>query len=190
MLRARLRLGAILVGFLVVLGELGCAIYSEVSLQGFRAQQSAFVVPPPFPERVVAHLPTALLALAGVLGAVVVYRAIRGRSHWSWFAAALAPVASLLVIYRPSVTWALLPLHTRVAVLPWAAPFWWAHPKAGSMVVGNTTEILGLQIAAYLAAAAYVLAIVLVLPRRRSSARIAAGVPARGSPHFGDKPSV
>lgn len=180
MLRSRLRLGAALVGFLVVLGELGCAIYSEVSLHGFQAGSDVLFLSLSFPEQVVRHLPTGLLALASVIGAVVVYRAFRGRSHWSWFAAALAPVAALLVIYRPSVTHALWPLHVNDAVLPWAAPFWWAHPKPGSMVVGNTAEILGLQIAAYLAAAVYILAMVLAMPLRQPTRHDVKTVKAHG----------
>jgi hypothetical protein len=157
--RARIRLGAALVGFLVAVTELSLALYSEVSFPGTRAQQSTFVPSSPLPERVVFHLPAALLALASVVGGVALYCAIRGRSRWSWYAAALAPVAALLVIHKPPVTHGLLPLYVKDAVLPWAAPWYWTH-----MGVGGAATSLLLQIAMYLAAVTYVLAIILAIP--------------------------
>ncbi len=178
MLRAKLRLSAALLGFLVVVTELGLALYSEVSFHRLvnppKNALSTFSAPLSLPERVVFHLPAALLAMASLIGGVALYRAIRGRSRWSWHAAALTPVAALLVICKPSVTDALSPLHVKDAVLPWAAPWYWSH-----MGVGDAALSLGLQKALYLAAAAYVVAIVLAIPRRQRRGRSAAAVPSR-----------
>ena len=178
MLRARLRLGAALVGFLIVLTELGFALYCEVSFHRLLdAPRTGIVALSPQPslyEQIVLHLPNALLALASLIGGVVLYRAIRGRSDWSWNLAVLAPVAAFLVIWKPSVTHVQL-VHVDDLIRPWVAPVFWTH--LGS---GNAALSIGLQIVPYLAAASYVLTAVLALPRREPRNPIEKAVAASG----------
>lgn len=166
-LRTRLKLAAAFAGFAVVVTELDFALHSIVSFYELEHPHNVgFVILLPRPslaERLVFYLPAVLLALAGFLGGVALYRAIQGRSRWSWYAAALAPVVALLLVYKPPLSHAQL-LHVSDAVLPWAA---------GSWNSWNSTLALGLQAALYLAAAAYLLATVLAVPRGRRRRQIA-----------------
>jgi hypothetical protein len=156
--RARLKLGAALVGFLVLVTEFLLALDGVVSFGGGNPRVTplppAFLLPSPG-ARIVFYLPAILLGLASLLGGVALHRTARGRSRWSWYVAALAPVVAFLALYKPPISHAQLPL-VGYANLPWVAI---------SRNSWNMALSLGLQIAVYVAAAAYVLAIVLALPR-------------------------
>lgn len=153
MLRARVRLGAALTGFLIVLIELGFAVYVLVWQLHSPLILAIYVSP------IEIYLPLSLLALASLIGGVALIRVLRGRSHRSLYVAALLPVAVFLSIYSPPMS---LDQLARVSTLPWVAPAFWTQ-------AGNPTLSLGLQVGMYVAAAAYVLAIVLALPWRQSS---------------------
>ena len=87
------------------------------------------------------------------MGGVALYRTIHGRSRWSSYAAVLAPLAALLAVYTPPFTqaWLLLVKDLNpVSTISW-----------------NGSLSLGLPVAAYAAAAAYVLAICLAVSRRQ-----------------------
>ena len=101
------------------------------------------------------------------------YRAVRGRSRWSWHAAGLAALAAFLLIYRPPMSLGQM-AHGINSTLPWVAPAFWSQG-------GNAALSLGLQVAVYLAAAACVLAIVLALPRRQAERQGAAAHPVHTS---------
>lgn len=176
MLHVRLRRSAALVGFSIILMEFGFSLYNVVwvhrywhSLRGGTALEHLSPS-----QNIIFHLPAALLALASLLGGVVLYRATRDRSRWSWYAAVLAPLAAFLVIYKPPLTY-LWSFDANQVILPWVAPLIWTR---GS---GNVAVSIGLQIAPYLAAVAYILAIALVMPHRRPSEGIRVAVPTRGS---------
>ena len=170
LLRARLGLGAAFVAFAIIATELDFALHSIVSFHELVSSPSprSFVLFAPFnlSEHLVFYLPVALIALATVVGGVSLYRAIQGRSSRSWFATALVPVAAVLVIYRPPVSYVQM-LHVRDALLPWAAPMIWSCGW-------NMALSLALQIAMYLAAAAYIVAIVLASPQRTTGRQSAA----------------
>lgn len=77
MLRARLRLGAAIIGFLVVLAEFGCALYSiiDAHLRMQALLRSGFI--PSFPVPVspeAKYLPDLLLGLASLTGGLVLYK--------------------------------------------------------------------------------------------------------------------
>ena len=157
MLRARVRLGAALAGFALIVTQLDFALHALIpfELRGLHSAGGQFVFPvPSLAERLVFCLPAALLALASLLGGVALYRTIHHRSHWSSYAAALAPMAAFLALYTPPVShaWLLLvkDLHP-----PWSTIFW------------NGSLSLGLPVAAYAAAAVYVLAICLAVSQRQ-----------------------
>jgi hypothetical protein len=144
MLRARVRLGLLTTGLVILLVEFGFALYSSVHLylqmQMIHTFQTSGL-------RIVGHLPAALLALATVIGGVAVWRAWRGRFHRTSCFAALTPVVALLAGYPSSISPGVL-LHVRAAGLPWAAPIWWKGRQTG-------LPSLLLIIALYLAALLY-----------------------------------
>lgn len=160
MLRARLGMEAALLGFWLLLMEFGFALYGEFSFHRLAnsTHMLVFSVGRSSPERVIVHLPVALLAMASLICAVAVSRSIQGRPSWVGYVAALSPLAAFLVIYKPPVSHYQFIFHVKEVVLPWAAPVYWtdqigAHPGLR----------LGLQIALYVAAAALALAVVLTL---------------------------
>ena len=157
LLRSRLGLSAALVGFVLIVTEFGFAVYGLIwTYQWMHAPLTdlGYVSP------VRIYLPASLLTLASLIIGFALYRAVRGRSRRSWHAAGLAPLAAFLLIYRPPMSLGQM-AHGINSTLPWVAPAFWSQG-------GNAALSLGLQVAVYLAAAAYVLAIVLAIPRRQA----------------------
>ena len=120
-MRTRVRLGLFLAGFAILLVEVASALYCSVriylQMRGTFTVESTRLL-------VKAHLPAALLALATILAAVVVWQAVRLGVQRRACIAVLAPLAALLVGYSPSLAPEGL-FHLSYAGVPWAAPIWW-----------------------------------------------------------------
>ena len=105
MSRAKLQLGFLVVGLVLLLTEFGFAAYGSIRLFALiHAGPPAGVIGHTFPapeSPFVLYRPVALLGLASLIGAVALWRALRGRLKWAWCAATLSPVVALLAIYRP-----------------------------------------------------------------------------------------
>jgi hypothetical protein len=173
MLRAKLGLEAALLGFWLLLMEFGFALYGEFSFHRLANSTHMLVFSAGWslPERVIFHLPVALLALASLICGIAVYRAIQGGPSWIGYVAALSPLAAFLVIYKPPVSHSQFIL-VKEALLPWAAPIYWTDQisaQAGLRLV--------LQIAMYVAAVALALAVVLAFTRRHARGRDVSNVP-------------
>ncbi len=168
MLRARLGLGAALLGFWIVLMELGFTAYGFIWIYRLIHNPAVFIGLIP---TVALYLPGFILALGCLLGGVALYQAVRGRSHWSWYAAALAPVVAILVIYRPGL--GISGFDGFHATVPWMAPMYWGRE-------GNIAFSVGLQVAMYVAAAALGLAVVLALPSGHARGEDATTAPVVG----------
>jgi hypothetical protein len=123
MLRARLGLGAALLGFLILLTELGFGVYAIVwrHLLAQALMRSGLSVAVSTDSAIDKYLLDSLLACAGISAGIVLYRAIQGRSSWTWNVAALSPVISIIVIGLPPVS------HSQITgrgtlTLSWMAP--------------------------------------------------------------------
>jgi hypothetical protein len=165
MLRARLGLGAALLGFWILVAELGFTAYSFISIYRLIHNPFLFIVHIP---AIALYLPGSILALGSLLGGVALGLGVRGHTHWSWYAATLTPIIALLAIYRPSL--GASGFNTFQATVPWMAPLYWGRE-------GNIAVSIGLQIALCVAPAAFALAAALALPRGRVRARDLSTVP-------------
>jgi len=155
MTRARVRLGAASVGLFVILVELGFALYNVAWIHGWMHPPGMGTVVGPLTPSF--YRPVMLLGVAAVIGAVALYRATRDGAEWSWHASTLAPVAIFLVIYGPPVSHADLErvMFLQNAALPWTSPLIWKM----------STFAVTLQIALYVAAAAFIIAAALAALR-------------------------
>lgn len=149
---------------------IGFALYSVASIHQWMQPRGIGTGPvsltPSF------YRPVVLLGVATVIGAVALYRATREGAEWSWYAAALAPVAVFLVLYRPPVSHVdgrVLQVHD--AGLPWTGPAIW----------GTSALALALQIALYVAAAAYITAMALAVLRGKPTLHGTTRIPRGGS---------
>jgi len=94
-----------------------CSVRIYLQLRGmFTVESTGWLVK--------AHLPAALLALASILAAMVLWQALRRGVQRGACIAALAPLVALLVGYSPSLAPEGL-FHLSYAGVPWAAPVWW-----------------------------------------------------------------
>ena len=170
MLRARFRLGPLALGLLIVVTEFGFALYSVASIHRWMQPRGLGTLPvsltPSF------YGPVVLLGLATIIGAVVLHRAASNWLGWRWYAAAFAPAAVFLLLYRPPVSHfddRVLRVHD--AGLPWAGPVIW----------GTSALAFALQIALYVAAASYVTSVVLGALVREPKLQRTATIPWSGS---------
>ena len=169
LLRSRLGLSAALVGFVLIVTEFGFAVYGLIWTYHW---MHAPLTDLGYVSPVRIYLPASLLTLASLIIGFALYRAVRGRSRRSWHAAGLAALAAFLLIYRPPMSLGQMARGIN-STLPWVAPAFWSQG-------GNAALSLGLQVAVYLAAAAYIVAIVLATPQRRTGRQSAALLPANG----------
>lgn len=165
MLRRRLALDAALLGFWILVTELGLTAYAFIWMYRLIHNPLVFIGHIP---TIALYLPGSLLALGCLLGGVALGLGVRGHMHWSWYAATLAPAVALLAIYRPLLGSS--DFDGFEVTVPWLAPMYWGRE-------GNVAISIGLQIALYIAAAALAVAVVLALPSRHARGRDVSTVP-------------